>query len=108
MGTPDGREQMLERHEIVVRIIDTNSRRLRLDNEMHGLDIERLIAERDLAADGDNAEVRARLIDIEAKLAGLREKSSKLETEHTWLEQSLAEFDGGDVKSGRPSPAGRA
>lgn len=94
MGTLEGRDQMLERHDIVARIIEANSRRLRLDNEINGLDIERRIAERDLKDAPADAGIAERFAAIDAKLAVLREESSRLEVTRTWLEQSLAEFDG--------------
>lgn len=96
MGTPEGREHMLKRHEIVVRIIETNSRALRLDNEINGLDIERRIAERDL--DVAKGSAQPVLADVTARLHGLREQRGKLETEREWLEQALAEFDGAPTR----------
>lgn len=94
VGTPEGRDHMLKRHEIVVRIIDANSRRLRLDNEINGLDIERRIAERELVDGEADQSVNDRLASVHAKLAVLKDESNKLDVERTWLDQSLAEFDG--------------
>lgn len=107
VGTPEGRDHMLKRHEIVVRIIEANSRRLKLDNELNGLDIERRIAERDLTEEKNEAELRARLAAVEAKLAVLREESSKLDIERDWLGQSLDEFDGKPPTETEPQ-SGRA
>lgn len=106
MTTADGRERMLQRHEIVVRIIEANSRRLHLENEINGLDIERRIAERDLAADPGDAALSAQLAAIETKMTASRAESRKLETERDWLDQSLAEFDG--APSAEQQPRGRA
>lgn len=106
MGTPEGRDHMLKRHDIVVRIIEANSRRLRLDNEINGLDIERRIAERDLKEAGSDQSAIERLENVEAKLMTLREESNKLDVTRAWLDQSLAEFDGTPPESG--SAAGRA
>lgn len=94
MAADDDRARMLQRHEIVVRIIEVNSRRLHFENEINGLDIERRIAERDLAANPDDGLTRALLAGIETKMSASRSDSIKLETERDWLEQSLAEFDG--------------
>jgi hypothetical protein len=106
MASLEGRQQMLERHEIVVRIIEANSKRLRLDNEINGLDIERRIAERDLN-EGASAGSQATLEGLESKLAALRAESSKLDVERAWLEEQLTEFDG--AAAGVPSPRiGRA
>lgn len=106
MASADGRERMLQRHEIVVRIIEANSRRLHLENEINGLDIERRVAERDLAANAEDGVLAALLSEIEAKIAASRAESRKLETERDWLDQSLAEFDG--VPSAEQQPRGRA
>jgi hypothetical protein len=94
MGTLDGRDHMLKRHDIVARIIEANSRRLRLDNEINGFDIERRIAERDLKDAPADLGIAKRFAAIDAKLAVLREEGSRLEVTRTWLERSLAEFDG--------------
>lgn len=107
MGTPEGRDHMLKRHDIVVRIIEANSRRLRLDNEINGLDIERRIVERDQKDASADPGISGRLVAIEAKLAELREESSKLDATRAWLEESLAEFDGGSP-AGSGTAAGRA
>jgi hypothetical protein len=105
MGTPEGRQHMLARHEIVVRIIETNSNALRLDNEINGLDIERRVAERDLGSTADAGQPQQVLAQVTAKLEALRERRSKLEAERQWLEQALSEFDGtpahDDTNSGR-------
>lgn len=106
MTTADGRDRMLRRHEIVVRIIEANSRRLHLENEINGMDIERRIAERDLAAKPGDDALRAQLAAIETKIAASRAESQKLETERDWLDQSLAEFDG--AASPEQQPRGRA
>lgn len=106
MGTPEGRDHMLKRHDIVVRIIEANSRRLRLDNEINGLDIERRIAERDLKDLASDQSVIERLTSVEAKLSALREESNKLDVTRAWLDRALAEFDGSPPESG--SAAGRA
>lgn len=95
---------MLKRHEIVVRIIETNSRRLRLDNEINGLDIERRIAERDVELRGAGEEQATALAGIRAKLVHLEEQRNKLAAEHDWLEQALAEFDGTTVPAEQSKP----
>lgn len=102
MDPADGRERMLQRHEIVVRIIEANSRRLHLENEINGLDIERRIAERDLIAKPDDYEIRARLTGIETKMEASRGESVRLENERDWLDRSLAEFDGAPPADHRP------
>lgn len=105
MADVDGKEHMLKRHEIVVRIIEANSRRLHLENERNGLDIERRIAERDLSAAPDDDAIRARLATLQSKIALAQAECLKLEAERDWLDQSLAVFDG-DQPAHQPS--GRA
>ena len=107
MGTLDGRDHMLKRHDIVVRIIEANSRRLRLDNEINGLDIERRSAERDLKDAPDGEGLTERFATIDTRLAALREESSKLDATRAWLDQSLAEFDG-SLPPGSDPATGRA
>ena len=107
MGTLDGRDHMLKRHDIVVRIIEANSRRLRLDNEINGLDIERRSAERDLKDAPDGEGITERFATIDTRLAALREESSKLDATRAWLDQSLAEFDG-SLPPGSDPATGRA
>jgi len=108
MDTPDGREQMLKRHEIVVRIIEVNSQALRLENEINGLDIQRRNAERDQHAT-PTGDAGTTLAEIAEREADLETKRQKLIAEKEWLEQSLDDFDaaakrgenGGDEKKTR-------
>lgn len=94
MTMPDAKDLMLQRHEIVMRIMAANSRRLHLDNEINGLDIERRIEERDLpqTQTGDAA---TRLQQISERLASLKDECSKIQAEREWLEQALTDFDRG-------------
>lgn len=102
MADAEGRARMLQRHEIVVRIIEANSRRLHIENEVNGLDIERRIAERDLAAQPDDDVTRAKLDAIQSKITAIHVESLKLEAERDWLDQSLAEFDGAPPANSQP------
>jgi hypothetical protein len=92
MGTSDGREHMLKRHEIVVRIIDVNSRALRMENEINGLDIELRTAEREAGEGSDGRSGDA--VKISMKIAELETQRQKLVLEKQWLEQALDELDG--------------
>ena len=98
MGTPEGREHMLKRHEIVVRIIDANSRALRFVNEINGLDIQRSDFERQAKLEVPAVGSREALADIEQRMKSLEEQRRKLTVEKEWLEETLANFD-------NPSPA---
>lgn len=106
MTTTDGRQRMLERHEIVVKIIEANARRLHLENEINGLDIERRVAERDLRAAPNDRAARALLAEIETKITGSRNERLKLDAECEWLDHTLAEFDG--TPASNQQPRGRA
>ena len=89
----DNRQPMLERHKIVVAIIEVNSQQLRCDSMSAGLDVERLTAERDVTQLGDTAETREAMAAIARRTADVEEKNRKLQVERAWLEQALAEFD---------------
>lgn len=99
MGGSDGRERMLKRHEIVVRIIEANSRVLRIENEFNGLDIERRNAER--------AGSREAVAGIEARMKAIDEERVRLAAEKVWLDEALAAFDGAPSAE-TASRAGRA
>ena len=92
MGTPEGRDLMLQRHEIVVRIIEANSRALRLENEINGLDIQTLNAKRDIEL-SETEDNRKNLADIEERKRSLEDQRSALLVEKQWLDQALDDFD---------------
>lgn len=106
MTATDGRQHMLQRHEIVVKIIEANARRLHLENEINGLDIERRVAERDLVAAPNDGAARALLAEIQSKISISRNERLKLDAECDWLDHTLAEFDG--TPTANQQPRGRA
>ncbi len=93
MGGSKERDAMMERHRIVVSIIEINSQQLRCDSISAGLDIERLCAVRDAERPGEVPEASEALADIERRAREVEERKRKLKVEREWLEQSLAEFD---------------
>lgn len=93
MGTLEGREHMLKRHEVVVRIIEANSKALRLTNEINGLDIQRSDAQRQLKRAAPADELDVALTAIQQRMNDLEEQRRKLEIEKEWLEEALANFD---------------
>ena len=103
----DNRQPMLERHKIVVAMIEVNSQQLRCDSQSAGLDVERLTAERDLKEQGDTEAARAALAAIARRTADVEEKISKLQVEREWLEQALKEFDA-QLPPEKPQIKGRA
>lgn len=88
-----GREVMIERHKLVVSMIDVNSRQLRCDSAKAGLDIERACAVRDAASPDKAEEAKTRLQEIEERLAVVAEEQHKLATEREFLDSALAEYD---------------
>lgn len=93
MADSADRANMMERHKIVVALIELNSQQLRCDSAAAGLDIERLNAERDVARSDGSPESKVALADIERRTLEVEEKKRKLAQERDWLETSLNEFD---------------
>lgn len=90
--SPD-RSNMMERHKIVVALIEVNSQQLRCDSAAAGLDIERLNAERDVSRSDGSPESKQALAEVERRMQEVEEKKRKLAQERDWLETSLSEFD---------------
>ena len=98
--------RMVERHKLVVNIIDVNSQQLRCESAIAGLDIERACALRDaasLAAAGDGKSVIAAL---DKKMAALSDESQRLATQREFLNAALSEFDA--VAGGEDDAASRS
>ena len=93
MDNEQTRAPMLERHKIVVSLIELNSQQLRCDSAAAGLDIERLTAVRDLERDGETSEHIAALASIDRRMAEVEDKKRKLAHERDWLETSMRELD---------------
>ena len=94
MADSADRTQMMERHKIVVAMIEVNSQQLRCDSASAGLDIERLNARRDLETSGGTPEAKKALEEVERRTSEVEDKKRKLARERDWLETSLTEFDG--------------
>jgi hypothetical protein len=103
MANSDSRDHMMERHKIVVALIEINSQQLRCDSAAAGLDIERLIARRDVEQSGKSPEACAALTAIEHRILEVEEKKRKLCQERDWLETSLSDFDA-PVATDTPQP----
>jgi hypothetical protein len=93
MANSEARDSMMERHKIVVALIEVNSQQLRCDSAAAGLDIERLIARRDVEQSGKSAESCAALAAVESRILEIEEKKRKLSQERDWLETSLTDFE---------------
>ena len=93
MADTADRSNMMERHKIVVALIELNSQQLRCDSAAAGLDIERLNAVRDVARSDGSPESKEALAEIDRRAHEIEEKKRKLSQERDWLETSLSEFD---------------
>ena len=93
MADTAGKDRMMERHNIVVAMIEINSQQLRCDSAAAGLDIERLNARRDFEQQGDTPETREALAAIDRREAEIDDKKRKLAQSRDWLESSLRDFD---------------
>ena len=102
MANSDNRDHMMERHKIVVALIEVNSQQLRCDSAAAGLDIERLIARRDVDGPGKCPEAREALAGVERRILEIEEKKRRLGQEREWLETSLSEFDAPTQASTQP------
>ena len=94
MADSADRTQMMERHKIVVALIEVNSQQLRCDSAAAGIDIERLNARRDVETSSGAAEAKQALEEVERRSNEVDAKKRKLAQERDWLETSLTEFDG--------------
>ena len=100
LATEDGvaasesdKTRMIERHKLVVNIIDVNSQQLRCESAIAGLDIERLTAQRDTESANPSSEAKAVLAALDKKMIALSDQSQRLSTEREFLNASLSEFD---------------
>lgn len=93
MADSADRSNMMERHKIVVALIELNSQQLRCDSASAGLDIERLNAERDVVRSDGSPESKEALAEIDRRTHEIEERKRKLAQERDWLETSLSEFD---------------
>ena len=100
LATEDGvaasesdKARMIERHKLVVSIIDVNSQQLRCESAIAGLDIERATALRDTEAANPSPEAKTVLASLEKKMMALSDESQRLSTQREFLNASLSEFD---------------
>ena len=93
------RSRMIERHKLVVNIIDVNSRQLRCESAKAGVDIERACALRDAALPDASQEMKARLAELERRMEDLSAEAQRLESQREFLNATLSEFDGSAAES---------
>ena len=105
VATETDKARMIERHKLVVNIIEINSQQLRCESAKAGLDIERACALRDADQANTSPAAQDALADLDRRMAALTDESKRLDTQREFLNASLMEFDGG---SKDPSSVGRA
>ena len=67
----DAKARMMARHEMVMGLIDNNARRLRCDNQRHGVEIERKLAVRAAALPGAPPSSQAAIAECDERLFDL-------------------------------------
>ncbi len=107
MSKEADRTRMIERHNLVVRIIEINSQQLRCESARAGLDIERACAVRDAALPNASPDLRQLIATLDQRMAALADESQRLATQREFLNTALTDFDGG-VSDADIDPVGQA
>jgi hypothetical protein len=98
---------MLERHKLVVSIIEINSQQMRCEGERAGLDIERACAVRDAALPHASPDLQRLIATLDQRMAALAVESQRLAMQRDFLNTALTEFDGA-ASIADVGPVGRA
>jgi hypothetical protein len=93
------RQHMLDRHKLIMGMIQNNEQQLKNESARGGAEIEREVALRNITFSGDNAEAQAELSAVTARLHQLQEEHRRLVVEREWLNTSLLEFESGPSSS---------
>jgi hypothetical protein len=93
------RQHMLDRHKLIMGMIQNNEQQLKNESARGGAEIEREVALRNITFSGDNAEAQAELAAVTARLHQLQEEHRRLVVEREWLNTSLLEFESGPSSS---------
>jgi hypothetical protein len=107
MSKDADRARMIERHNLVVRIIEINSQQLRCESGRVGLDIERASAVRDAALPGASPDLQELIMTLDQRMAALVDESQRLARQRDFLNKVLTEFDDG-VSDADNGPIGQA
>ena len=89
------RQHMLDRHKLIMGMIQNNEQQLKNESARGGAEIERECALRNITLSGDSAEAQAELKTVTARLHKLEEEHRRLVVEREWLNTSLLEFESG-------------
>lgn len=89
------RQHMLDRHKLIMGMIQNNEQQLKNESARGGAEIEREVALRNLNAPDAGAIAQAELDTVTAHLHKLEEEHRRLVLEREWLNTSLLEFESG-------------
>lgn len=89
------RQHMLDRHKLIMGMIQNNEQQLKNESARGGAEIEREVALRNVAMSGDSAQAQAELQSVTDRLHVLEEDHRRLVAEREWLNTSLLEFETG-------------
>jgi hypothetical protein len=89
------RQQMLDRHKLIMGMIQNNEQQLKNESARGGAEIEREVALRNLNAPDAGATAQAELDTVTARLHKLEDEHRRLVLEREWLNTSLLEFENG-------------
>lgn len=89
------RQHMLDRHKLIMGMIQNNEQQLKNESARGGAEIERECALRNITLSGETAEARAELAAVTARLHKLQEEHQRLVVEREWLNTSLLEYESG-------------
>jgi hypothetical protein len=89
------RQRMLERHKLIMGMIQNNEMQLKNESARGGAEIERECAVRDSELPNAGADALEYLKTVTARLQSLEEEHRRLVAEREWLNASLLEFESG-------------
>ena len=93
-----------QRVRLVIALTEVNSRHLRAETRMAAADIELERALQDCregVVDSDSPAMAERCAQLQSQLDNARDALTAIETERTWLEQELTDFDNDTPKASR-------
>ena len=89
------RQRMLDRHKLIMGMIQNNEMQLKNESARGGAEIERECAVRDSRLPNAGADALEYLKNVTARLQSLEEEHRRLVAEREWLNASLLEFESG-------------
>lgn len=89
------RQHMLDRHKLIMGMIQNNEQQLKNESARGGAEIERAVALRNLNHPDAGAQAQEELKTVTTRLHKLEEEHRRLVAEREWLNTSLLEFESG-------------